>query len=229
MTAQRATPQELDRDSRNVRFKDRFRSVFWMSMIVATVAHFGAFAYWPELEADDFSFTSEELTAVELPPEIEIPPPPKSIARPATPVIATTEVNEDITIAPTTFEDNPVESLPPPPEVSEEDTDISQAPTFTPFTVAPEILNRQEVIDEMTQAYPKFLRDSGVGGIVHVYFFIDENGMVQTTQVNRSSGYSALDDAALRVAAVYRFSPALNRDTRVPVWVSFPVEFRVIH
>lgn len=229
MTAQRATPQELDRDSRNARFKDRFQSVFWISMIVATVVHFGAFAYWPELETEDFSFTSEELTAVELPPEIEVPPPPKAIARPATPVIAATEVNEDITIAPTTFEENPVESLPPPPSVTEEDTDISKAPTFTPFTVAPEILNREEIVDEMSEAYPNFLRESGVGGIVRVYFFIDENGIVQSTRVNESSGYAALDSAALRVAGLYRFSPALNRDTRVPVWVSFPIEFRVIH
>lgn len=228
MTAQRATPQELDRDSRNARFKDRFRSLFWTSMIVATIAHFGAFAYWPELETEDFSFTSEELTAVELPPEIEVPPPPKAIARPATPVIATTQVNEDITIAPTTFDENPVESLPPPPSGAE-DAELSEAPTFTPFTVAPEILNREEVIDEMTKAYPKFLRDSGVGGMVHVYFFIDENGIVQSTRINESSGYQALDNAALRVANMYRFSPALNRDTRVPVWVSFPIEFRVIH
>jgi len=31
----------------------------------------------------------------------------------------------------------------------------------------------------------------------------------------------------LAVAGLYRFSPALNRDTRVPVWVSFPIRFEV--
>ena len=34
-----------------------------------------------------------------------------------------------------------------------------------------------------------------------------------------------MDDAALRVARVYRFSPALNRDERVAVWVTFPITF----
>ncbi|MDX1646058.1 MAG: TonB family protein [Longimicrobiales bacterium] len=229
MTAQRAIPWEEDRESRNVRFKDRFRSIFWSSIIVASLAHFLAFAYWPELQTEDFSFTSDELTAVELPPEIEIPPPPKQIARPATPVIATADVSEDITIAPTTFEDNPVEELPPPPEVTEEDTDISAHPTFTPFTVAPEILNRDEIVSAMSRNYPSFLRDSGVGGMVRVFFFIDETGKVRDTRIDESSGFESLDAAALEVASLYRFSPALNRDTRVPVWVSFPIEFRVIN
>lgn len=227
MTAQLATPAELDLDSRNERFKGRFRAVFWSSIIVATVAHFGAFAYWPEIMTEDLSFTSAELTAVELPPEIDIPPPPKAIARPATPVIASTDVSEDITIAPTTFEENPVADLPPPPEDTEE-TDISARPTFTPFTVAPEILNREEIVDAMLKNYPPFLRDSGIGGVVRVFFFIDEQGQVKTTQVDTSSGYAALDQAALDVAELYRFSPALNRDRRVPVWVSFPIEFRII-
>lgn len=228
MTAQRATPQDLDADSRNERFKSRFRSVFWSSMIIATMAHFAAFAYWPDLVAEDFAVTTVELTAIELPPEIEVPPPPKAIARPATPVIATTNVSEDITIAPTTFESNPVEALPPPPDVTEREPEISDQPTFTPFTVAPEILNREEIVDAMRKAYPPFLRDADIGGVVGVYFFIDDEGVVQATQVNTSSGHDALDQAALAVAELYRFSPALNRDARVPVWVSFPIEFRVI-
>ncbi|SUZ57821.1 uncharacterized protein METZ01_LOCUS10675 [marine metagenome] len=194
-------------------------------MIVATVIHFSAFAFWPELTAADFSFESDELEAIELPPEIEIPPPPQQIARPATPVMASADIDEDITIAPTTFEDNPVEDLPPPPE--EQAVDLSAAPTFTPFTVAPDIQNRAEVIRAMEREYPPLLRDAGIGGTVQVYFFIDEEGTVQQFQVNESSGHQALDDAALAVAGVYRFSAALNRDKRVPVWVSFGITFQV--
>jgi len=121
--------------------------------------------------------------------------------------------------------DNPVEESPPPPE--EQVVDISAAPTFTPFTVAPDIQNRAEVIRALEREYPPLLRDAGVGGTVQVYFFIDEEGTVQKFQINESSGYQALDDAALAVAGVYRFSAALNRDNRVPVWVSFPITFLV--
>lgn len=212
-------------ETANDRLKRSFSSWFWGSMILATAFHFSAFAFWPELTAADFSFESDELEAIELPPEIEIPPPPQQIARPATPVMASADIDEDITIAPTTFEDNPVEDLPPPPE--EQAVDLSAAPTFTPFTVAPDIQNRAEVIRAMEREYPPLLRDAGIGGTVQVYFFIDEEGTVQQFQVNESSGHQALDDAALAVAGVYRFSAALNRDKRVPVWVSFGITFQV--
>jgi protein TonB len=193
-------------------------------MIVATVAHFCIFAFWPEMTAEDVSIQSEQLEAIELPPEIEIPPPPEAIRRPATPVIATADIDEDITIAPTTFEDNPVEDLPPPPE-EVTTTDISAAPTFTPYTVRPDIKNRAEVARALEREYPPLLRDAGIGGTVQVWFFIDEEGRVQRTQVNESSGHKALDDAAIQVANIIEFTPALNRDKRVPVWISLPITF----
>lgn len=225
MSAAEAVPDVVMMETANDRLKRSFGTWFWGSMIAATVIHFGVFAFWPELTAEDMSFTAEELEAIELPPEIEIPPPPQAIARPATPVIAEANIEEDITIAPTTFEENPVEDLPPPPE--ERAADLSAAPTFTPFTVAPSILNRDEVVRAMEREYPPLLRDAGIGGTVRVYFFIDESGVVQDRRIDQSSGHQALDDAALNVSAVYRFSPALNRDKKVPVWVSFPITFQV--
>jgi protein TonB len=227
MSAAEAVPGDLEilEETANERLKRTFDSWFWGSMILATVFHFGAFAFAPEMTAEDFSFTSEELEAIVMPPEIEIPPPPQAISRPATPVIATADIDEDITIAPTTFEDNPVDDLPPPPE--EIQTDISAAPTFTPFTVAPTLQNMQEVQRALVREYPTVLRDSGIGGRVLVWFFIDEEGRVQQTQINESSGYEALDQAALNVAEVYQFSPALNRENRVAVWVALPITFQV--
>ena len=226
MSAAEAVPAlEILEETANERLKRTFDSWFWGSMIAATVVHFGAFVFWPELSTTDMSFTTEELEAIELPPEIEIPPPPQQIARPATPVIAAADIDEDITIAPTTFDDNPVDDLPPPP--SDVATDISAAPTFTPYTVAPSILNRDEVVRAMVREYPALLRDAGIGGTVRVYFFIDENGQVRDTRIDQTSGHAALDAAALAVADVYRFSAALNRDKKVPVWVSFPITFQV--
>ena len=225
MTAE-AIPAEVH-ETANERLKRNFKSWFWGGMIAATVVHFVAFAFWPQLTAEDFSFEATELATIELPPEIEIPPPPQQISRPATPIIASTDadIDEDITIAPTTFEDNPVEDLPPPPDEAE--VDIAAAPTFTPFTVAPSILNRSDVVRAMEREYPPLLRDAGIGGTVRVFFFIDENGRVQDRRIDDSSGHQALDDAAMAVSEIYRFSAALNRDKKVPVWVSFPITFQV--
>ena len=112
------------------------------------------------------------------------------------------------------------------PSVTDVPAAIAAEPTFTPFTVAPEIRNREEVIAAMARSYPPLLRDAGIGGAVRVYFLISDQGRVVERRIDQSSGHEALDQAALAVAAVYRFSPALNRDQPVPVWVSFPITFR---
>jgi protein TonB len=177
------------------------------------------------MTAEDVSINSDEFEAIELPPEIEIPPPPEAIARPATPVMAAAEINEDITIAPTTFQDNPVEALPPPPAETTT-TDLAAAPTFTPFTVRPDIRNRDELARAMEREYPPLLRDAGIGGTVIVHFFIDEEGVVRNSVLAESSGHGALDEAALRIAPIIEFTPALNRDQRVPVWIRLPIVFQ---
>ena len=213
-------------ETENDRFKRSFSSWFWSSMIAATVVHFMLFQFWPTLTAEDVSFTVEELETIELPPEIEIPPPPERISRPATPVMAAADIDEDITIAPTTFEENPVQDLPPPP--TEVVVDVAAAPVFTPMTVRPEIRNRGEVVRAMTRAYPPILRDAGIGGQVVVWFFISEDGVVLDKRVSQTSGHPQLDDAALEVAGVYQFTPALNRDQKVKVWIQIPITFLVL-
>jgi periplasmic protein TonB len=212
-------------DTANDQFKRGFGDWFWYSIAVAAMVHLVMFAFWPEMTSADVSGRSEELTAIELPPEIEIPPPPEQIARPATPVVSSAEIDDDITIAPTTFDANPIENLPPPPTASAGAEDISRAPTFTPMTVRPELQNTREVQRALERTYPPLLRDAGIGGTPVVWFFIDENGRVLRTQLSKSSGYDALDAAAIQVANVMQFSPALNRDKRVQVWVEIPIVF----
>jgi TonB family protein len=211
-------------ETANDRFKRGFSDWFWGALIVATFLHAGFFLASPTFGTEDYSFAPDELESVEIPDEIQIPPPPEAIARPATPVIAEANIEEDITIAPTTFEENPIENLPPPPG---EDADLSAAPTFTPMTVRPQLRNQREVQQALMKFYPPLLRDAGIGGTVNVWFFIDENGRVQKNQINESSGYDAFDQAALKVAELMQFTPAYNRDKKVPVWVALDITFEV--
>jgi TonB family protein len=98
-------------------------------------------------------------------------------------------------------------------------------PKFTPFTVPPRLLDRDAVGKALQANYPPLLQAAGIGGTVQLWFYIDETGAVQRTMVNSGSGYSSLDQAALRVAKQLRFTPALNRDQPVRVWVSLPLRF----
>ena len=110
--------------------------------------------------------------------------------------------------------------------MSEVPTLEGKDPSFTPFTVAPSIVNRSEVVQRMSDEYPPLLRDAGIGGRVGVHFDIDARGEVQDVRIEESTGHPALDAAALEVASVYRFSPALNREAPVPVWVQFTITFQ---
>jgi protein TonB len=223
-TDARTVQQGALRLTANDQFKRTFGPWLWGSIMLATVLHFGMFAFFPELTASDVSFGVNEFEAIELPPEVEIPPPPEQITRPAVPVVAATELEEDITIAPTTFGENPVENLPPPPSDASR---LGDQPVFTPFTVKPEIKDRRAALRIVERNYPKLLKDAGIGGTVNVWVFIDTNGIVKNSQVQKSSGNKGLDEAAMKSAANFVFTPALNRDQRVPVWVSIPITFSV--
>ncbi len=208
----------------NDRFKRASNQWFFGSIVLATALHFGLFQFFPELTASDVSFGVSEFEAIELPPEVDIPPPPEHISRPAVPVVSTTALEEDITIAPTTFEENPVESLPPPPSDASR---VGDRPVFTPYTVRPEIKDRDQAKEIVRRHYPKILQDAGIGGTVHVWVFIDTAGHVKNAQVQLGSGNAALDEAALRAVYEFEFTPALNMDKLVEVWVAFPITFRV--
>lgn len=119
---------------------------------------------------------------------------------------------------------NPV----PAPDVAPADpeADLSAAPVFTPYTVAPQLRNIPEVQQALQEEYPALLRNAGVGGQVLVHFFIDADGVVQDTRVANSSGHEALDAAALRVAQVFDFQPAMNLDVPTAVWIALPITFQ---
>jgi TonB family protein len=209
------------------RFKRHSRTISWEALIIATVVHFLVFAYWPKIEVADVSFDASELSMVELPPQVEIPPPPQTIARPAAPVIsAAKDVSPDITIAMTTFESQPAAALPAPPAArAASKEELARAPVFTPYTVSPTLRNREEAAAALRNSYPPILRNAGIGGVALLWFFIDDNGRVVRTVLKETSGQEQLDAAAVQVASVMQFSPAMNRDMHVPVWVAIPITF----
>src|SRR5262245_18937456 len=100
------------------------------------------------------------------------------------------------------------------------------SPGFSqPVTELPRLLNRAEVQRTMLRLYPQILMQAGIGGTTVVWLRLDEEGQVIQTDIKKGSGQRALDDAALEVAKRARFSPALNGEMRVRVWVELPIVF----
>jgi TonB family protein len=210
----------------NDKLKQNFNNWFWGGLLAAALLHFAALAFWPEMVPEDVSIVSETIEQIEIIQEFEIPPPPEQIARPAVPVLSTNvNISEDITIGEVTFDENPVSDLPPPPTGA--GVNVADQPTFTPFEVRPELRNRSAYGQALERRYPPMLKDAGIGGTVTMWVYINEQGQVQNTRVVNSSGYDQLDQVAETVMReVAQFSPALNRDQQVAVWIQIPVTFQ---
>jgi len=206
----------------NEQFKRRHTSRIQAGLLVAVGFHQGLFVLVKPFEAADLGTVVDEIESVALPPEVRIPPPPEQIARPATPRVATVDVSEDVTIAPTTFEEfDPDDALPPPPETG----NVADRPAFIPYDTPPALQNREEVRELLKRYYPVDLREAGIRGTVVLWIYVNEQGRVERSEVRESSGSPLLDDAAGRVVADMRFSPARNREKVTAVWVSQAVTF----
>lgn len=221
-----AAPTTFVEPTANDRLKEGFGNWFWGGIAAAAIMHFLVMAFWPSMQAADVSIRSEEIQQIDVVQEFEIPPPPEQIIRPAVPVMSMdVNISEDITIGDVTFEENPVSDLPPPP--TGRGVDLSEQPAFTPREVEPELRNRTEFGRALERAYPPMLKDAGIGGRVLLWVFVTESGSVGNIKIQESSGYEQLDQAAERVMReTAKFSPALNREQRVPVWIALPVTFQ---
>ncbi len=209
--------------SANEAFKHSFSLWFWGSISAATLMHFLLFAFWPSMQVVAANVDTRETEVITPPKEVKPPPPPEPITRPALPVITDALADTDATIPDFDFSESPP---PPPPPPDEIDTNFEDTPRWTDVDVYPFIKNRDELQRALEREYPPFYRDAGIGGTTKVWFFIDVTGKVVKTQIHTSSGYKALDDAALKISHLYEFSPAMNRDRPVPVWVSLDITFR---
>ena len=115
----------------------------------------------------------------------------------------------------------------PPLVPSEDAIGRGDRPSFIAFDRPPVLQNGGEVGDALVQAYPQSLKESGIGGRVEIWLYIDTSGMVRNTELKTSSGSDALDAAAADVAGAMRFEPAMNRDQPTDVWVSQWITFQV--
>jgi TonB family protein len=77
--------------------------------------------------------------------------------------------------------------------------------------------------------YPAALREQGIEGRVVLRLYADARGTVvaESSKVAESSGYPALDSAAMTGAPKLRFSPALRNGRPVAGAFLQPIHFRI--
>ena len=92
-------------------------------------------------------------------------------------------------------------------------------PVPAQFDVAPQVLNAARVRQSLEREYPIGLRSAGIGGRVEVWFYVNERGVPERFQLKAGSGNTDLDQAALRVARVFVFTPAQLNGEPIATWI----------
>lgn len=110
-----------------------------------------------------------------------------------------------------------VEAKPAPPLATEPHASTNQSPGVIERPVASST-NRPPV-------YPEACRKRGQAGTTLLHFNIAADGSVTSVQVKSSSGYEALDKAALAAARLWRFAPATQDGVAIPCEVDLPIDF----
>lgn len=106
------------------------------------------------------------------------------------------------------------------------DQPLESTSGFVLYTVKPELRSPAAALTIVEEAYPDILKRAGVGGSVRVRARVDTLGRVVDAEILTGSGVPLLDEAALIAVRRFEFTPALNRDRKVSVWVSQSITFR---
>ncbi len=198
--------------SANIEFKAKYPKYVQISLLMALLIHAVAFAFWPEYVPGVYRLREEKLEIFDIPPEIEIPPPPEEIARPevAVEVEASDDASEDETIAPTFLDAENLPPAPPPPPPEPE--------MFFAFDTYPVVTR------SATPVYPELARKAEVEGTVVVMATIDESGNVMSAWIANTTA-EVLNQSALDAAYKFKFTPAKQRDVAVKATISIPFRF----
>jgi TonB family protein len=93
---------------------------------------------------------------------------------------------------------------------------------FTPYEQAPKLVTRVE------PKFPAMAQSAGVGGKVTVQFYVDKKGDVKKAQAVKASPQGlGFEEEAVKAVLQWKFTPALQRENPVGVWVAQQIRFEV--
>ena len=221
--AQAATVPAPPRVPARHRDWDQQRS--WPALLAIIGLHI--LALWGLMQIESVREAVEDMAPImvgmitlqpEQPKPVIEPPPPKPVPekpKPKPVMIAAETPAPTVMTAPPP-EPIAVEETPPPPaaEVS------LPAPIIPPNFVA-------AYLDNPPPAYPQSSKRLGETGTVLLRVRVSALGRAESVELERSSGYTRLDRAALDAVRKWKFVPAKQGDQAVPAFVLVPLNFEL--
>jgi protein TonB len=191
----------------DLEYQRRYYNILQKALLIAVAVPLFAFLTSVDRVKRPYSKDIEEqVITIDLPPEfrqITKPPPPP---RPTVPVETESEdIPDDVTIETT---DLNVYSAPARPQAP---------PAFVVYDTSPEIIH------PVVPDYPELARQAGVEGIIYLNLWVNEEGEV--VRADFLKGPEIFKAEARAAAVQMKFSPALQRDKPVAVWVTLPFHF----
>jgi periplasmic protein TonB len=166
------------------------------------------------------------LIAPPAPPAPPPPPAPLPIQKKQTsaPVIAAAPSPAPATFVVAAKPEEPQVATPPAPMA------IVEAPPAPPAPAPPPKMIPASAIQYLVPPepdYPRLSRRNGESGTVIVRAFADEAGLPHQVQIERSSGFARLDEAAMSAVRKTRFKPYTENGKAVAGWVRMPFPFEL--
>lgn len=121
-----------------------------------------------------------------------------------------------ITEQPADIAATPVKASPPPPP--------SPARAAVASAVVPPKFDA-DYLDNPAPVYPRQSKRLGETGSVYLMVFVDANGQPGQVEIQKSSTYDRLDQAALEAVRHWRFVAARQGEKTVAAWVVVPIHF----
>ena len=151
------------------------------------------------------------------------PPPPP---RPVVPIATESEdISEDATILETDL-DFGLDDLPPPPPLAELEDEVDLEEEEEEIVEIWRVEKRPERIPPIPQPdYPDIARRAGITGSVTVEVLVDREGKVEA--IGTIYGNEVFHEASRQAALKTLFTPAIQNDKPVKVWVSLPYKFQL--
>ena len=75
--------------------------------------------------------------------------------------------------------------------------------------------------------YPPIAIELKLEGKVYIKFFVDRDGKIDLNSIKMIEGNPVFEDAAIAAVAQSKWKPAMQRDMRVGVWMTVPVNFKL--
>ncbi|MFH1009431.1 MAG: energy transducer TonB [Candidatus Latescibacterota bacterium] len=200
-----------------------YRTTFEKCLLLSLALHLTAFSLSRKASVTAYESVAQQvIIQIEDIPETrqEVKPPPAP-KRPAVPIeVESEELPDDVTIESTEL-DVWEENIPPPPPVAVE-APPPEEDEIVPFWHVEE---PPELIHVVPPTYPEIARKAQMEGKVFLHLLVGKDGHVE--EVKFIKGPEIFKEDAIKAARQFRFSPALQNDKPVRVWMAVPIDFKL--